>query len=331
MKSRIFVSILSLSVAVLSLSLGGCSGKSNESMGDTSHNNVVSPSGDGSYNSSTSENSVNSVADGISESVQPSGTPTIFIGPDDKPIYSSEITEIINAHNTSLTAETITVDDEGTTILCEGFQYFKEPAGVAYNNYENPELFEKMEFVGKMPGNTNAWKRVNVGDKICGLTLKSATTAFANYNKDSFEYYQTYYTFNVPNFDTYAEFDGSITLTGFLNSSPRTPYEPDGGKLRFTPAEDKLPVMCGFFHKIEPETYMLASSYSSRDLYVFNEINEIAIDNSSELDLDCIGIGDTAFVRVTISDIKYYGYGVDATLTDIEVLSDVLAHDEDTV
>lgn len=326
MKSRIIVSILSLSIAILSLSLGGCLNGGNEGTG----NIFQSSTKYGTENSPVSE-SFEVSSDSENTPSVPQGMPTIFIGPDDKPIYSSEITEIINAHNTSLTAETITVDDEGTTILCEGFQFFKEPAGVAYNNYENPELFEKLEFVGEMPENTNAWKRVNVGDKICGLTLKSATTAFANYNKDSFEYYQTYYTFNVPDFDTYAEFDGSITLTGFLNSSPRTPYEPDGGGLRFTPAEDKLPVMCGFFHKIEPETYMLASSYSSGDLYVFNEINEIAIDNSSELDLGCIGIGDTAFVRLTISDIKYYGGGVGATLTDIEVLSDVLAHDEDTV
>ena len=319
MKSSNTINILGLSV-ILGLSFLGCSDNSTEST-DSTQSIAEHSSAESTQTESTVE----------STPIAQAGVPTIFIAPDDKPIYSSEITEIINYYNTSLTAETITVDDEGTTVLCEGFQFFKEPAGVAYNNYENPELFEKMEFVGKVPGNTNAWKRVNVGDKICGLTLKSATTAFANYNKDSFEYYQTYYTFNVPDFDTYAEFDGSITLTGFLNSSPRTPYEPDGGKLRFTPAEDKLPVMCGFFHKIEPETYMLASSYSSGDLYVFNEINEIAIDNSSELDLGCIGIGDTAFVRLTISDIKYYGGGVGATLTDIEVLSDVLAHDDDTV
>ena len=339
MKSRIFISILSLSIAVLSLV--GCSENGKESVVDTPHNSVTSTSDDGNNNYSISENPTNSIVDSDSdrvsesdsgsnsESVQPTGTPTIFIGPDGIPIYDSEVTKIDGSDKK---AAELTAEDEGVTIFCEGFQYFKEPEGVAYSSYENPEMFDGWVFKGETPTSKNAWKRVNIGDEICGLTLKSATSTFLNYIEISFDYYQTYYTQGVADFNLFAEFDGSVTLTGYLNSSNRTSYEPDGGELRFTPAEDKLPIMCTDMFKIQPETYSLAMSYGAGEMFVFNEINEIGIDNPSGLDLGCIGIGDTAFVRLTLSDIKYgiNGY-VNATLVDIEVLSDVLAHEEDTI
>lgn len=182
-----------------------------------------------------------------------------------------------------------------------------------------------------MPTNKNTWKRVNVGDEICGLKLKSATSTFKNYSKSSFDTYQTYYTHSVPDFNLFAEFDGSVTLTGYLNCSNRNLYEPDGGKLRFAPTESKLPVMPNdFMFKTQPETYMVAKSYGGGEMYVVNEINLIELDNPLGLDLGCIGIGDTTYVRVTISDIKYLVEGtVNAKLDDIEVLSDVLAHEKD--
>ena len=331
MKTKFFLSILSLSIAVLSL--GGCSENGSQSVVDTPHNSATSTSDDGNNNYSTSEITANSTTDSDSDSdsasAEPTGTPTIFIGPDGIPIYDSEVTKIDGSDKK---AAELTAEDEGVTIFCEGFQYFKEPEGVAYSSYEDPEMFDGWVFKGETPTSKNAWKRVNIGDEICGLTLKSATSTFLNYNESSFDYYQTYYTQGVADFNLFAEFDGSVTLTGYLNSSNRNSYEPDGGELRFTPTEDKLPIMCTDMFKIEPETYSLAMSYGAGEMFVFNEINEIGIDNPSGLDLGCIGIGDTAFVRLTLSDIKYgiNGY-VDATLVDIEVLSDVLAHAEDTI
>ena len=329
MKSKFFLSILSLSLAVLPMWLCGCSENSSENVNGDHNNIAVSPSGDGSSDHSTSEALTNPITDSDSKSAEPTGTPTIFIAPDGSPIYDSEVTKI---DGTDKKAAEITEEDEDVTIFCEGFQYFKEPEGVAYSSYENPEMFDGWEFNGETPTNKNAWKRVNTGDEICGLTLKSATSTFLNYSKDSFDYYQTYYTHYVADFGFFAEFDGSVTLTGYLNSSRRSSYEPEGGELRFTPAEDKLPIMCSNMFKIQPETYSLVMSYGAREMFVFNEINQIGIDNPSGLDLGCIGIGDTAFVRLTLSDIKYYTADIiNATLADIEVLSDVLAHEKDTI
>lgn len=329
MRSRIAFCVFSMALAVLSVSLSGCSGNDGQSADKITSANVGDNSGNSSIGSPDSEN-----PNSIAESVQPVGSPTIFIGPDEKPIYDTDITKITSYDPSfSKKAAEITAEDEGVTIFCEGFQYFKEPGGTAYSTYENPEMFDGAQFKGDLPENKNAWKRLNIGDEICGLTLKSATSTFSNYSKSDFDYYQTHYTCNVPDFSQLAEFDGSITLTGYLNSSCRSSYEPDGGELRLTPTENKLPVMpAGMMYKIEPETYMTARSYGGGEMYAVNEVNLVGLSNPSGLDLGCIGIGDTAYVRLTISNIKYLVAGtVTADLVDIEVLSDVLAHEDDSI
>lgn len=345
MKSRIAVCVFSMALAVLSVSLGGCSGNDGQSADKITPTNVGGNSGNSSIGlpdsgnpNGIAENSSNkseiSLAVSTPESVQPVGSPTIFIGPDEKPVYDTDITKITSDDpNFSKKAAEITAEDEGVTIFCEGFQYFKEPGGTAYSTYENPEMFDGAQFKKDLPENKNAWKRLNIGDEICGLTLKSATSTFNNYSKDDFDSYQTYYTCSVPDFSQFAEFDGSVTLTGYLNSSCRSSYEPDGGELRLTPTENKLPVMpAGMMYKIEPETYMTARSYGGGEMYAVNEVNLVGLSNPSGLDLGCIGIGDTAYVRVTISNIKYLvAQTVTADLVDIEVLSDVLAHEDDTI
>lgn len=342
MRSKVTVGVISIMIAVCSLTIGGCSGndsENGENITKSNINNIIYDLGGSSTvesSESASENSESSSSGNSAANAPnvPSGEPTIFIGPDEMPIYDTEVTKITsNDSDFNKKASEITAEDEGLTIFCEGFQYFKEPTGEAYSSFNNPEMFNGAEFKNELPENKNAWKRINVGDEICGLTLKSATSTFNNYNKDNFDKYQTYYTCDVPDFSQFAEFDGSITLTGYLNSSNRNSYEPDGGELRLTPTENKLPIMpASMMYKIEPETYMIAKSYGGGELYTVNEINLIGLDNPSELDLGCIGIGDTAYVRVTISNIKYLvAQTVTADLVDIEVLSDVLAHEDDLI
>lgn len=330
MRSKITVGVFSIMIAACSLSVGGCSGSA-ESTTELYRNNIGQPSNN-SNSYAISENSQTDIA--LGDPPLPNGEPTIFIGPDENPIYDTDVTRITcDDPNFSKEAAEITAEDESVTIFCEGFQYFKEPAGKAYCTYENPEMFDGAEFKNVLPKNRNTWKRINVGDEICGLTLKSATSIFNNYSKENFDLYQTYYTCNAPDFNLFAEFDGSVTLTGYLNSSCRSSYEPDGGELRLTPTENKLPIMpAGMMYKIEPETYVVAKSYGGGEMYAVNEINLIAIDNPWGIDLGCIGIGDTAYVRLTISNIKYLVAGtVTADLVNIEVLSDVLAHEDDSI
>ncbi len=351
MRSRITVSILSLSVAVLSLALGGCTGGNinNESNFSSGVSQPAENSSGGS--APVDDSSDNSTADSTpSAPAVPSGTPTIFIGPDGNPIYDSEITKLISYKDDfNKKAAEITADDEYVTILCEGFQYFKEPGGVTYNSFDDPEMFDGLEFKGEMPENKNPWKRVNVGDEICGLKLKYAVSQFVMENKEAndFEKRGTYYNCGEPEAYQFAkekdkelvEFEGSITLTGLLSSDAPNYYHPDGGYMSFNPIEDKLPVMCYDEFKTEPDTYRVVShggafcSMCENIISINNKEPQGEIKNQQEIEFadEELGIGDTVLARVTLSNITYgYGYYV-ADFSDVEILSDVLAHEEDLI
>ncbi|GEM_PF-6136349 len=349
MKSRITVSIFSAMIVVLSLATGGCSGDNSESTADITRSNIEQSfnSTDSSYAAESSESSSESSDENSSaesEPADPRGEPTIFIGPDDEPIYDTEVTKIINyISETDKKPSEITAEDEYITVFCEGFQYFKEPGNTAYNSYENPEMFDGFEFKGEMPENKNAWKSVNVGDEICGLKLKYAVSAFVmgNRTENDFDKRGTYYDIEDPYLYQYdgdkkpVEFEGSITLTGFLSSSPRSFYFPDGGFMTFCPTENKLPVMCYNNFKTEPNTYSVIGENDATctvgESLINIRIREDSDNNQQKIEFvdGCPDIGDTVLVRATLSNITYsYGYYL-ADFSDIEILSDVLAHEDD--
>ena len=349
MRSRITVGIFSIMIAVCSLSIGGCSRNGGDNITRSNIGQIINNSGNSSIPEENELNSDSSLSDGtIDMPPAPGGTPTIFIGPDGEPVYDTDVMKITNYYveDFSKTAAEITAEDEGTEIICEGFQYFKEPGGTAYNSYNNPEMFDGFEFKGEMPVNNNPWKRVNVGDEICGLTLKSAVSQFyIGYGDDNdFEERGTYYNDEIPHVYQYsengalAEFEGSITLTGFLSSSPKSYYFPDGGFMDFCPIENKLPVMCYDEFKTEPDTYSVmgrsGAACAVGESYIIIKINkESNVKNQQNIEFvdEKPGIGDTVLARVTLTDITYgYGY-YSADFSDVEILSDALAHEDDEI
>lgn len=338
MKPRITVGIFSMAIAVLSLSIGGCSENNSESGESITQSNISGIiNGSGDFTTLESSGNASEISSESSSSDE-----------DGKPVYDSDVVKIINYYDTDFSkkAAEITDKDEGTYIICEGFQYFKEPAGTAYNSYEDPEMFDGYEFKGEMPENNNAWKRVNVGDEICGLKLKSAVSQFIiGYgDENDFEERGTYYNSEQPDVYQYAEngklveFEGSITLTGFLSSSARNYYFPDGGFMDFCPVEDKLPIMCYDEFKTKPNTYSVmggseAACAVGENCIMINIKQQSDVKNQQEIEFvdDKPGIGDTVFARVTISNITYaYGY-YSADFSNVEILSGVLAHEDDEI
>lgn len=63
------------------------------------------------------------------------------------------------------------------------------------------------------------------------------------------------------------------------------------------------------------------------DLHFYSEHNNIGPGylSDAECDMQGIGAGDIAYVRATLR----FGNGDGATLEEVELLSDILAHDED--
>lgn len=331
MKSQNAIWGFCLTIVVLTLTLGGCSGSDKRETGidniyrkieDNSDENKSEKTAISGKNESSVENVTSDSAKNVS--AIPSGGSTILVGLDGIPIYTSEITEVYDIHNKPTTVDRINKYVDGVTVICDGFQYFKQPEGTAYDNYNSPEFFEGTEFIGEKPENNTEWIRVNVGDEICGLKLVSAAVRFeVSRYYDNF-YYYTYGGLNKPN----AEFEGTVTVEGFMSSSARNPNEPNGGSLRFTPTENKLPLM-GNDLDTEP-VFRISTAYETNELLSFNETGLITID-SHTCDTNDLGIGDIAYVRATLSGIKYRAGYIVADLDEMELLSDVIVHIDDTV
>lgn len=287
-----------------------------------------------SVGTSPAKSDTTSVTDGtISQSAEtpsepefneiPKGEPTIFTAPDGTQIYSSEITDI---EGTTKSIEELTKTDYGTSVLCEGFQYFTQPSGISYDNYQNADMFDGIVYKGEISENRNKCKRVNVGDEICGLKLVNGVSEFKidDYADTPEPYFYDGYLFGDSSERYVAEFEGSIKLFGFIGVTAPNDYEPDGGSLHFTPTESKLPIL-GDKPEFFERTNFVGSEYS-----VYSDMTDIDCGFIQELQCDTagLGVGDMAYVCLTLSDIKYKSsQSIISEIENIEILSDILYHE----
>lgn len=329
MRTKIPAIVLSLAMALLSLTLGGCDNAS-ESISENSP--AIMEQHSVSDNSSMSEAPESTSTESVSEeSSEPDGEPTIFTGPDGKTILS---TEIVKVEDSEKTAAELTIKDHFATVNIGGFTYIKEPTGVSYDTYNNPEMFDPDRyntFIGEVPENTNEWKRVYVGDEICGMKV---TEAGAKYMITDDSELPIYYV------SSFCVFDGTITLEGFLTVDAPNNYDPDGGTLTFTVAENKLPLFPNNEYTDNGATGAVVTSFGGQ--MAFNSVQKnhsvesefyngyIMLGDLRDVSCDMSGLsyGDIAYVRVTISNLSYSNMGGSAVLDNIEVLSEVLEHDE---
>ena len=257
---------------------------------------------------------------------EPVDEPTIFMGFGNDPIMSSDI----NRTNTDKKPSEITEEDVGAIAYCDGFCYFREPMGIAFDSYHNSEMFtwtgnpdktDGNSFYGEMPRNTNNYKRLYEGDEICGLKLIKATTQFrVNAPGESWRLEIS------PEDESFIEFEGQIEIEGILCVDAPN-LSNDGGSFQFYPTEDKLPVL-GTSHK-KVMDYRIAHAHETGAVHVVNEYPRITIakvfaDYSA---IDGIDKGDAVLARVTLNDITYSSYNsVFANMDAVEILSEPIAH-----
>ena len=313
MKANDTINILGLSV-ILGLSFLGCAGKNTESADSTQ---------------STTEHS--SVDLSISET--PEGEPTNLILLDGKPIYTSEINpnitdpEIIER----LSDDRYFVEPNA---MVDSFLFFKPSTGISYNIHDNPELYVEDEdgythFTGEAPENPDEYQRVYVGEEICGLTLKTAEMGLVKQENGDFAPTETYY----------CEFDGELTLTGYLYvNSPAEWYGMPGGEMTLYFCEGAIPMIpSSAVENIPPEEQGFTDSiiFNHIELLGTSEIPSLSLDETIDetaVDMSGISRGDVVKVKATVSNLKCYvsaNYTTySAHLESIEMLSDVIEHDD---
>lgn len=330
MKSNLLLKIFLIifSIPLLALIFGGCSdkGDSSEALGNSGSSSTPAVISSGGVSGDMS-GSISDTKASTAESV-PKGEPTFLIGMDGKAILTSEITRIENTENEK-TAETLAADDLFAEVFCDGFTYVKEPLGVGYDSHHNPELFDGVEYIGDVPQNKNEWKRVNVGDEICGLKVKSATTHFIV--SDWYTFPERYYSSQA----SQVELEGTVELEGFLQVNNNSVNYPNNNELVwFYPIEDKLPIMPAVNADNENGFEKLFEShwiFNVDSLHYAGETvdGQLGYLNDMKCDMDGLGVGDVAFARVKISDITLSCGSFSGTLESVDLLSDILVHVDD--
>lgn len=264
-------------------------------------------------------------------SIIPTGEPTFLIGLDGKAILTGEITRL---ENTDKTAETLTEEDLWTEVYCDGFAYCKLPMNIGYDSFKNPELFKDYDFLGETPENKNEWIRINAGDEICGLKVKSASTGFYVNDYENYKFPEKHFE----PLKNIIEFEGTVEAEGFFQVTADSIQYQTGGLVFFYPTVIGLPLLPsdslidrekdGFITKLD--TQIVFDHYEFPILSEFGKVTfgETRFDDLS-CDTDGIGMGDVAYARVTLKDIRCIGSSIEATLEKITRLSDILVHDED--
>ena len=324
MKSRVPVAYLCAFLSISCTMLSGCNNESVISDSIPSSSETLSSTSSTTADILSIPDSTLPLLPETVESEPQKGEPTVFVAPDGMQIYSSEITAI---DGTSKTAAELTATDYGTSVLCEGFQFFTSPSGISYNNYQNTEMFDDILYMGEISENKNGCERLNVGDELCGLKLVNAVSEFKidSYADTPEPYFYDGYLFGSNSKRYVAEFEGSIEIKGFLGVTAPNDYEPDGGSLHFTPTESKLPIL-GDKPEFYEHTNFVGSEYS-----VYSDMHDIYCGFIQELQCDTVGLdsGDMAFVCLTLSNIKYKSStSITAEIENIELLSDILYCDK---
>lgn len=262
------------------------------------------------------------------------GEPTAIYGLCGDVIYTDEIESVITEDWETGGAELFSEDC--LAVNCKGFIYLSEPSGICFNDRDNADSYNEteMSFSGISDEKLQNYKRVNVGETFCGLTLRSAST---NFQKKSDVYFMpdgTQKTATELGFPEIlfaggeCEFDGELTLEGYACAVTEDVYGISAGDIIFVPGNGcTLPVMSYNFDK-DAGFYHDFSTNANFGMVWANEYGTVYLGNteSASADISCLPKDGTFVkVRVTVKNIVMrsgveFGDFVDAEIADIAAI-----------
>lgn len=199
--------------------------------------------------------------------------------------------EVAEEELSNVYAEDAGAGYELVSAVGEGFTYLAEPTGICLNSRDNADIFnaDELTFEGAPQNAPSEYKRYEIGDTICGLTLTDVSTSF--------------YYGGVDN--CWAELEGSVTMTGYVAVAPEDEYGIDEGDIFFVPYPDNdlLPVV-NFRYEGVGLVNPLYVAMSGDGFARMNEYSgDINLGNIHRTDLDLSGVHAD------------YSYSVKATVT----------------
>lgn len=341
---------LTVPALVLVLALCGCSNKNTPSEGGASsdHTTVVVSSGESSVSepvSSVSESSLAEVSSQpvessteVAESTVPESGLPFLVGLAGDIVQPSEITMVFTNDGSDCAPADLT-EEKFSGVVCDGFTYVAEPSKAARNAIDDADVFDSanMQFTDISAEPVKNYARLNVGDSICGLTLKEAQVNFARGSEqETFEmkdgstklgselglreiYFKT----------STAKFEGELAMEGYICRIAEDAYGVGAGDIIFVPGdgEANFPIMSyrlsgddGFYHT--------SQLYSLAGLTWQNEFGYVYLGNAVNTTADISALPDDGtFVKalVSVTDLELncglnFVSSVKAELKDVGII-----------
>lgn len=229
----------------------------------------------------------------------PAGAASAIKGPDGNPIYTSEFTTYTDKDGNS--AEY--ADGNLGYAVCGGFAYIAPPGELCLTSIDNADIYSEdaLSFAGVPETKFQDYVRINVGDKVNGLTVKSAAATFRDDELNLPEDTPGKYFSGCE-----CEFVGEMELVGYACAVKEDAYGIQAGDILFVPqGECSLPTM-SFRTDEETGVHHLYYTGSNYGLTWVNQYGQIFLGNVRETtaDISCLP-SDGTFVKVkaVINDI----------------------------
>lgn len=232
---------------ILAAALCGCSSKEEGSSSSssvvestsTSSSTTVSSSSSSSSSSTKTSSLTESSSESEPESSEPVTNETFLKGLAGDTILRTDIKQVFVPEGGDASVESLT-EENFSSVLCMGFIYVSEPKGVFRTNLDNADVYDDtaMSFTDISDEKDTNYTRLNVGEKMCGMTLTFAETNFARTSEDALGASGSYFCYGS------CTFSGETELVGYINVRTEGGSNFAGeGDVIFVPTAGNLPVV----------------------------------------------------------------------------------------
>ncbi len=297
---------------ILAALLCGCSSKEEgsssssvvESTSTSSSTTVSSSTTSSSSSTTTTSSSTESSSESEPESSEPVTNETFLKGLAGDTILRTDIKQVFVPEGEDASVEKLT-EENFSSVLCMGFIYVSEPKGVFRTNLDNADVYDEtaMSFSDISDEKDTNYTRLNVGEKMCGMTLTFAETNFARTAEDVQGASGNSFCYGS------CTFSGETELTGYISVCKEGNfYNVFEGDVRFVPTEGNIPVVN---YKTDPEQVIYHSMNTGADanLVWSNEYGIIklgnAVEDSSLRSFNIPDDGNYYKCRIVIDNLVY--------------------------
>lgn len=312
-------SMFLLAAALLAaLSLTGCAENKEENPNSSGENSSILSDSNSSTISTTSSSTetLSDSPDSVPDESAAEPLPFPLFGADNVQITFDDVTEMLDKDGNALTKETLE-DTNWEKITCNSFAYFANPT-ISLNSVDDADKYDPETFLfsGAPKYTDTEYKRYKVGDKFGELTVKSTETKFSRIGYEDKEGVLTTEQIRAEGMSfagmlwrCSAEFDGTVTMTGYMRVCV-SEYGVEEGEVLFVPDKDSLVLPVMNFH-VDHDTDTINTAvwqWPVKDFAYATEYPTIRLGNINK-GVDISGIpadGTSTKVGVTVTNISMF-------------------------